>query len=64
MHNPSAMFVAACLLAGCLATAAAQGQAGAEAGEALYDEHCAMCHGEKLRSAGSIPDLRQLREDQ
>jgi len=31
-----------------------------EAGEMLYDEHCAMCHGEKLRSSGAIPDLREL----
>jgi mono/diheme cytochrome c family protein len=31
-----------------------------EAGEMLYDEHCSTCHGEKLRSSGAIPDLRQL----
>jgi mono/diheme cytochrome c family protein len=31
-----------------------------EAGEMLYDEHCSSCHGEKLRSSGAIPDLRQL----
>jgi mono/diheme cytochrome c family protein len=26
----------------------------------LYDEHCSSCHGEKLRSSGAIPDLREL----
>src|SRR5437764_7677621 len=44
--------------------ASAQDQAAIEAGEALYAEHCAECHGENLRSAGAIPDLRQLRPDQ
>jgi mono/diheme cytochrome c family protein len=44
--------------------ALAQDQAAIEAGEALYSEHCAECHGENLRSAGAIPDLRQLRPDQ
>jgi quinohemoprotein ethanol dehydrogenase len=34
------------------------------AGEALYDEHCATCHGEKLRNPGGMPDLRNLRPDQ
>jgi mono/diheme cytochrome c family protein len=34
------------------------------AGEALYDEHCSSCHGEKLRSSGAVPDLRQLRADE
>jgi len=31
-----------------------------EAGEMLYEEHCSSCHGEKLRSSGAIPDLREL----
>lgn len=43
-------------------SAAAQDQAMIEAGEQVYDEHCATCHGEKLRSAGVIPDLRELGE--
>jgi quinohemoprotein ethanol dehydrogenase len=49
---------------GACAIASAQDQAAIEAGEAIYDEHCAMCHGEKLRDPGSFPDLRQLRVDQ
>ena len=43
------------LLAFC-AVASAQDQAMIEAGEQVYDEHCATCHGEKLRSTGAIPD--------
>src|SRR5262249_8240145 len=46
------------------AAASAQDQAAIDAGEALYGEHCAESHGENLRSAGAIPDLRQLRPDQ
>ena len=52
-----AVFVA--LLAFC-AGATAQDRSQIEAGEGLYDEHCSTCHGEKLRSAGAMPDLRQL----
>jgi quinohemoprotein ethanol dehydrogenase len=33
------------------------------AGEQLYDEHCASCHGEKLRSTGAMPDLKEQRAD-
>ena len=33
------------------------------AGEQLYDEHCASCHGEKLRSTGAIPDLKEQHAD-
>jgi mono/diheme cytochrome c family protein len=44
--------------------ATARAQTGAEAGQATYDEHCAECHGENLRSGGAIPDLRQLRPEQ
>ena len=43
--------------------ASAQDQALAEAGQAVYSEHCAECHGEELRSDGAIPDLRTLRAD-
>jgi len=56
--------VTAWAVAGFLAAASAQDQASIEAGEALYDEHCAMCHGEKLRTPGAVPDLRELRADQ
>lgn len=48
--------VPAMLLAGVLIA----GSAGAEDGEQLYEEHCASCHGEKLRSTGAIPDLRDI----
>ncbi|MCC6886944.1 MAG: cytochrome c [Hyphomicrobiales bacterium] len=44
----------------CGAQALAQDSAAVEAGEQLYEEHCQTCHGEKLRSAGVIPDLREL----
>ena len=43
--------------------AAAQDQAMIEAGEQVYEEHCMSCHGEKLRSAGAIPDLREFGAD-
>jgi quinohemoprotein ethanol dehydrogenase len=52
------------ILAGALipnsAIALAQDQAQIEAGEQLYDEHCATCHGEQLRTTGSAADLKQL----
>ena len=51
---------AALLLWSFCSVASAQDQALAEAGQAVYSEHCAECHGEELRSAGSIPDLRTL----
>ena len=54
--------VLAGLLAGALAAGAAQAQPSQE-GEELYEEHCASCHGEKLRSTGAIPDLRELGAD-
>ncbi len=47
-------------LAATIAPASAQDAAAIEAGEQLYEEHCQSCHGEKLRSAGAIPDLREL----
>ena len=47
-----------------LAPASAQDQAKAEAGGQVYEEHCASCHGEKLRSAGAVPDLRNLGPDE
>ena len=34
-----------------------------EAGEQVYDQNCAECHGEKLRSSGAVPDLRDLPAD-
>jgi mono/diheme cytochrome c family protein len=38
----------------------AQDSAQIEAGEMIYNEHCASCHGDKLRDPGSAPDLRDL----
>jgi mono/diheme cytochrome c family protein len=53
------------ILAGALisnsAIALAQDQAQIAAGEQLYDEHCATCHGEQLRTTGSAADLKELR---
>jgi quinohemoprotein ethanol dehydrogenase len=60
MQQVFRMSIAACALLGFCAMASAQDQAAIEAGEALYDEHCASCHGEKLRGTGAIPDLRKL----
>ena len=34
-----------------------------QAGEEVYEEHCATCHGAKLRSTGAIPDLKQQKAD-
>ncbi len=35
----------------------------AEAGAQLYEEHCAICHGERLRPTGAAPDLKKLTAD-
>jgi cytochrome c55X len=48
------------LFAVVVAQSAALGQDAAEIGEQVYEQHCQSCHGEKLRSAGAIPDLREL----
>jgi mono/diheme cytochrome c family protein len=58
------MTIAAFVVVASLGTAPAQDPAAVEAGEALYAEHCAECHGENLRSSGSVPDLRDLKQDQ
>lgn len=55
------LIVAALVLAD--AHASAQDQAMIEAGAQVYEEHCASCHGEHLRSAGAIPDLRDFGPD-
>ena len=60
MHCTPHIIAAALILVLSCFGSAASAQDQAEAGEALYDEHCASCHGEKLRSAGVMPDLRQL----
>src|SRR5262245_31532703 len=49
-------------LLGAPISAAAQDDAAI--GEEVYEQHCASCHGEKLRSAGVIPDLRDIGPDE
>lgn len=44
--------------------ARAQDQAAIEGGEQIYEQHCQTCHGENLRSAGVVPDLRDLGADE
>src|SRR5262245_24329433 len=52
------------VLAGLLAmTSPARAQDDAATGEEVYEQHCQSCHGEKLRSTGAIPDLRELGKD-
>jgi mono/diheme cytochrome c family protein len=41
-------------------TSPAAAQDAAAIGEEVYEQHCQSCHGEKLRSAGAMPDLRDL----
>jgi mono/diheme cytochrome c family protein len=51
--------VAACV-ATLVAPAIAQDQAKIDAGEAIYNDYCFTCHGEKLVSSGQTFDLRRL----
>jgi mono/diheme cytochrome c family protein len=60
MHNTFRIWLAAGALAAAVTNAGAQDQAAI--GEQVYEEHCQSCHGEKLRSAGAIPDLREFGE--
>ncbi|MBX9827256.1 MAG: cytochrome c [Xanthobacteraceae bacterium] len=55
----SMSLVAACLIA-LVAPAVAQDQARIDAGEAIYNDYCFTCHGEKLVSSGQTFDLRRL----
>jgi len=54
------------ILAGLTALTAVCTQASAQdaaaIGEEVYEQHCQSCHGEKLRSTGAMPDLRELGE--
>jgi cytochrome c oxidase subunit II len=54
---------ALCLLLCIGPIALAEDQALIEAGEQVYDENCASCHGEKLRNTGTTFDLRKLGAD-
>ena len=51
----------ACVVLGACAHAPAQDRI--EAGEQVYEEHCATCHGAKLRRTGAIPDLKEQKAD-
>ena len=44
--------------------AAAQDAALVAAGERVFNEHCAECHGQRLIPKVGIPDLRKLRPNQ
>ncbi len=55
------MVAAGLALAWLTQSAPAQDQSSIGAGGALYEEHCQVCHGEKLRNPGSSFDLRELR---
>jgi mono/diheme cytochrome c family protein len=58
---PIASLLTVCVLLGFGGTASAQDAIAA--GEQVYEEHCASCHGEKLRSTGAMPDLKAQRAD-
>ena len=58
---PIASLLTVCVLLGFSGVASAQDSIAA--GEQVYEEHCASCHGEKLRSTGAMPDLKQQRAD-
>ena len=58
MHK---IFLTACVVLGVCSDAAAQDQI--EAGEQVYEEHCATCHGVKLRRTGAMPDLKDQKAD-
>src|SRR5262245_22706951 len=57
-----AIATAGVVLSAC-AEAPAQDQAAIESGEQVYEEHCASCHGVKLRPTGAMPDLKQQKSD-
>lgn len=46
------------------ATAVSHVSNASASGDALYAEHCAACHGERLVSTGAVPDLRGYSADQ
>jgi mono/diheme cytochrome c family protein len=58
---------AASLVIGALtvvSAAVAQDRAKIAAGANVYAEHCAACHGERLRASGPAFDLLKLRPDE
>jgi len=52
---------AAAIAIGVVTTVSAQDQAKIDAGEAIYNDYCFTCHGEKLVSTGQTFDLRRLK---
>lgn len=42
----------------------AQSPPDVEAGAQIYDEHCQICHGERLRNTGQGYDLKQLKANE
>ncbi len=54
-----ALFVAG-LASAAWAQGAPQQQAAVEAGEAVYNNYCQTCHGDRLVSTGQTFDLRRL----
>jgi mono/diheme cytochrome c family protein len=60
MRKQNLAWVLAAALVAAVPHANAQDQAAI--GEEVYEQHCQSCHGEKLRSAGALPDLRDLGE--
>src|SRR5215831_737855 len=63
MRRAFGVGVAVAMVMRLCAVASAQDQAQIDAGEALYEEHCMGCHGEKLRNPGTTFDLRKLTAD-
>jgi mono/diheme cytochrome c family protein len=58
-------FLAALLMTGAgTALAAADNAALAKAGETLYGQQCAVCHGPALRNPGGSFDLRALKANE
>ena len=48
----------------CAGAAMAQDRAAIAAGEEVYKEHCAICHGERMIGTGAAYDLRKLKADE
>ena len=61
----TALIVGAVMAAATMAQdALAQDRAAIAAGEAVYQEHCMACHGERVISPGGAYDLRKLGADE
>jgi mono/diheme cytochrome c family protein len=60
-EGPAIACSAACVVLGACTDAPAQDQI--QAGEQIYEEYWANCHGLKLRRTGAIPDLKEQKAD-